>query len=186
MTLFIHGLTGNRNHLMPVIDVSQISSVMKRGQTLAGLDLGTRTIGLAVSDIGLLLANPRPVLKRKKFAADAAALLAFFARENVGCAVIGLPLNMDGSSGARVQSTRAFVRNILQHQDFSFVFWDERLSTVAAERSLLEMDVSRGKRANRIDSAAAAFILQGALDQLRWHAHSTPIKERVISGSKTG
>jgi len=155
---------------MPVIDVSQIGSIVKPGQTIAGLDLGTKTIGLAISDIGWQLANPRPVLKRKKFIIDAAALLAFFTHENVGSAVIGLPLNMDGSSGARVQSTRAFIRNMLSVQDFPFAFWDERLSTVAAERSLIEMDVSRCKRGNRIDSAAAAFILQGALDQLHWHA----------------
>jgi len=152
---------------MPVIDVTQIADLVKKGQSLAGLDLGTKTIGLAVSDVGLLLANPRPLIKRGKFTRDAACLFDFFARENIGAAVMGLPLNMDGTSGARVQSTRAFVRNILAIKDFPFVFWDERLSTVAAERSLLAMDVSRAKRAERIDSAAAAFILQGVLDQLR-------------------
>jgi len=152
---------------MPIIDVTQIAAFVKKGQILAGLDLGTKTIGLAVSDVGLWLANPRPVIRRTKFRQDAVCLFDFFARENIGAAVIGLPLNMDGSSGARVQSTRSFVRNILAIEDFPFVFWDERLSTVAAERSLLAMDVSRAKRANRIDSAAAAFILQGVLDQLR-------------------
>jgi len=153
---------------MAVIEILQLPDYVKHGQIIAGLDLGTKTIGLAVSDIGLNLANPRPVIKRTKFAPDAHALLSFFKHENVASAVIGLPINMDGSSGARVQSTRAFVRNILSIQDFPFAFWDERLSTVAATRNLLEMDLSRAKRASRIDSAAATFILQGVLDHLRW------------------
>jgi len=157
---------------MPVIPVVQLPDYLGYNQTVAGLDLGTKTIGLAVSDVGLRIANPRPVIKRTKFTQDAVALQAFLARENVGSAVIGLPINMDGSNGARVQSTRAFIRNMLNLQDFPFAFWDERLSTVAAERCLIEMDVSRAKRAKRIDSAAAAFILQGALDQLRWQTRA--------------
>ena len=137
------------------------------GAQLAGIDLGTQTIGLAVSDAGLAFAHPRPVIIRKKFTADAQALLQAFKRENVAALVIGLPVNMDGSEGPRVQATRAFVRNMAQLSDLPFVYWDERLSTVAAERALLDMDVSRRKRDERIDSAAAAFILQGALDRLR-------------------
>jgi putative holliday junction resolvase len=119
-----------------------------------------------MSDLGRRFASPRPVIKRVKFAKDAEVLLAFAAREKVAAFVIGLPINMDGSSGPRVQSTRAFVRTMAERTDIPFVFWDERLSTVAAQRALLEMDVSRAKRAERIDSAAASFILQGALDRL--------------------
>lgn len=133
---------------------------------LAGLDLGTKTIGLAVGTVSTGMAFPRPVLKRKKFTLDAEQLMVFLKEENIRAAIIGLPLNMDGSEGPRCQATRAFVRNMQKLTDFPFIYWDERLSTVAAERSLLEMDVSRASRAERIDSAAASFILQGALDRL--------------------
>ena len=111
-------------------------------------------------------AHPRPVILRKKFTLDAQALLKLLAHDGVGAIAIGLPVNMDGSEGPRVQATRAFVRNMQRLTDLPFAFWDERLSTVAAERALLEMDVSRAKRRTRIDSAAAAFILQGVLDRL--------------------
>ncbi|WP_297321937.1 Holliday junction resolvase RuvX [uncultured Bartonella sp.] len=151
---------------MSVVDISEIFNLERAGKNIAGLDLGTKTIGIAVSDLGWRFATPRPVLKRKKFSTDAIELIRIFERENIGIAVIGLPMNMDGSSGPRVQATRAFVRNMDSFTTIPFVFWDERLSTVAAERGLLEMDVSRVKRAERIDSAAAAFILQGALDRL--------------------
>ena len=106
------------------------------------------------------------MIKRKKFTLDAIALIAALEQDKAGAAVIGLPVNMDGSEGPRAQATRAFVRNMAQKTDLPFVFWDERLSTVAAERALIEMDVSRKKRKGRIDSAAASFILQGALDRL--------------------
>ncbi|MCR4265443.1 Holliday junction resolvase RuvX [Nitratireductor sp. ZSWI3] len=152
---------------MSVIDLAELPALLEEGQTLAGLDLGTKTIGLAVSDRGLSLANPRPVILRRKFTQDVEALLASFERDNVGAIVIGLPVNMDGSEGPRAQSTRAFVRNLERLTPLPVAFWDERMSTIAAERALLEMDVSRRKRAERIDSAAAAFILQGALDRLR-------------------
>lgn len=151
---------------MAIIDIEQIPSFLQAGQSVAGLDLGTKTIGIAISDLGLSFANPRPVLKRVKFTLDAQALLKVLETERVGAIVIGLPMNMDGSSGPRVQATRAFVRTMQPLTDIPFTFWDERLSTVAAERALIGMDVSRGKRAERIDSAAAAFILQGALDRL--------------------
>ncbi|EKF43783.1 Holliday junction resolvase YqgF [Nitratireductor indicus C115] len=152
---------------MPVVELSELPPQLEQGKTLAGLDLGTKTIGLAVSDRGLRLATPRPVVMRKKFTQDAEALLAAFARDTVGGIVIGLPVNMDGSEGPRAQSTRAFIRNFERLSDLPVAFWDERMSTVAAERVLIEMDVSRKKRAERIDSAAAAFILQGALDRLK-------------------
>jgi len=152
---------------VPVINIDEICAIMKPKQTLIGLDLGTKTIGIAVSDIGFNFANPRPVLKRVKFGKDAEMLLDIFQRESAGAAIIGLPLNMDGSSGARAQATRAFVRNMNALTSVPFIFWDERLSTVAAERRMIADDVSRAKRKERIDSAAAAFILQGALGRLK-------------------
>ena len=151
---------------MPVIEVTELPDILAGGKTLAGLDLGDKTIGVAVSDRGLSFAHPRPVIVRKKFSVDAAALLDLLMRENVGAVAIGLPVNMDGSEGPRAQASRAFVRNMARLSDLPFVFWDERLSTVAAERTLIEMDFSRRKRAGKIDSAAAAFILQGVLDRL--------------------
>jgi putative holliday junction resolvase len=146
--------------------IEELAAALQAGQPVAGLDLGTKTIGIAVSDLGRRLANPRPVIKRVKFTKDAEVLLALAAKEKVAAFIIGLPVNMDGSEGPRVQATRAFVRTMGEKTDIPFVYWDERLSTVAAERALLEMDVSRAKRAERIDSAAASFILQGALDRL--------------------
>nr|WP_210345407.1 Holliday junction resolvase RuvX [Jiella flava] len=133
---------------------------------MAGLDLGTKTIGVALSDRGWSFATPRPVIRRKKFTPDALALKKALDDEAVGGIVIGLPLNMDGSEGPRAQATRAFIRNYGPLDDRPVLFWDERLSTVAAERAMIANDVSRAKRADRIDSAAAAFILQGALDRL--------------------
>jgi putative Holliday junction resolvase len=152
---------------MAVIEIEDLEASLLPGQTVAGLDLGTKTIGLAVSDLSRSLASPRPVIRRRKFTLDAIDLLVALKRDQVGAAVIGLPVNMDGSEGPRAQATRAFVRNMTEKTDLPFVFWDERLSTVAAERALIEMDVSRKKRAGRIDSAAASFILQGALDRLQ-------------------
>jgi putative Holliday junction resolvase len=151
---------------MTTLTIEELGETLGPGEVIAGLDLGTKTIGLSVSDAGRRFASPRPVIKRKKFTVDAEALLEFAAKEHVAAFVIGLPMNMDGSSGPRVQATRAFVRNMEPKTTLPFVYWDERLSTVAAERALLEMDVSRKKRAERIDSAAASFILQGALDRL--------------------
>ena len=151
---------------MGVITIEELSDRLLPGQVVAGLDLGTKTIGLALSDRSLAFANPRPVILRKKFTLDAQVLLAAVKAEPLAAFVIGLPVNMDGSDGPRVQATRAFVRNMEKLTEIPFVYWDERLSTVAAERVLIEMDVSRKKRENRIDSAAASFILQGALDRL--------------------
>jgi len=133
---------------------------------LMGLDLGTRTIGLAVSDLRRQVATPVGTLKRVRFGIDAAALLdAVRARGVVGL-VLGLPLNMDGSEGPRAQSTRAFARNLAGLTELPIGFWDERLSTVAAERALIAADMSRAKRAEVIDHVAAGFILQGFLDRL--------------------
>jgi putative pre-16S rRNA nuclease len=152
---------------LAVTTIEDLSQYLPAGKTLAGLDLGDKTIGIAVSDHRLAFAHPRQVIIRKKFSADAAALLALLAKEGVGAVAMGLPVNMDGSEGPRAQASRAFVRNIARMTDLPFLFWDERLSTVAAERALIEMDVSRKKRMTRIDSAAAAFILQGVLDRLQ-------------------
>jgi putative Holliday junction resolvase len=151
---------------MTTLTIEDLAATLQPGQAVAGLDLGTKTIGLAMSDLGRRLATPRTVLRRTKFTQDALALLDFAAKERVAAFIIGLPVNMDGSEGPRVQATRAFVRNMAEKTTLPFVYWDERLSTVAAERALISMDVSRAKRADRIDSAAASFILQGALDRL--------------------
>jgi len=152
---------------MPVVTIEELAETLPPRSVVAGIDLGTKTIGVAVSDPSLSLASPRPVIMRKKFGVDAEALLSLLARDGAAALIVGLPVNMDGSAGPRVQATRAFVRNLMPLTELPMVFWDERLSTVAAERALLEMDVSRAKRATRIDSAAASFILQGALDRLR-------------------
>lgn len=151
---------------MTVLSIEDLASTLAPGDIVAGLDLGTTTIGLSLSDKGRRFATPRTVIGRKKFTIDAELLLAFAQKEAVKAFVIGLPINMDGSQGPRAQATRAFVRNMEQKTAIPFVYWDERLSTVAAERALIEMDVSRKKRSERIDSAAASFILQGALDRL--------------------
>ncbi|NGN40046.1 Holliday junction resolvase RuvX [Mesorhizobium sp. CGMCC 1.15528] len=151
---------------MNIVVIEDLPTLLANGRTLAGLDLGDKTIGVAVSDRGLSFAHPRPVIIRKKFSVDAASLIDLLTKENTGAVVIGLPINMDGSEGPRAQASRAFVRNIARMTDLPFAFWDERLSTVAAERSLIEMDMSRAKRKTKIDSAAAAFILQGVLDRL--------------------
>jgi putative Holliday junction resolvase len=150
-----------------IVTIEEVSVYLSDGKTLAGLDLGDKTIGVAVSDRGFSFAHPRPVILRKKFTLDATALLALLQKENVGAVVIGLPVNMDGSEGPSAQRSRAFVRSMKPLSDLPFVLWDERLSTVAVERTLIEMDFSRKKRAGKIDSAAAAYILQGALDRLR-------------------
>lgn len=133
---------------------------------LMGLDLGEKTIGLAVSDTRRTVASPDRTIRRRKFTLDAAELLAAAQARGVVGLVLGLPLNMDGSEGPRVQSTRAFARNLERLTDLPIGFWDERLSTVAAQRALIEADMSRAKRALVIDHVAAGFILQGFLDRL--------------------
>ena len=136
------------------------------GRALAGLDLGERSIGIAVSDTLRRVASPLETIRRRKFGTDAERLLAILQARAVGGIVLGLPRNMDGSEGPRCQSTRAFARNLARLTDLPIGFWDERLSTVAAERALLEADTSRRRRAAVIDHVAAGYILQGALDRL--------------------
>jgi len=135
---------------------------------LVGLDLGTRTIGVAVSDVFRAVSTPLETIRRTKLTADAIALEAILAKRNVAGLVLGLPYNMDGSEGPRIQSTRAFARNLSRRIDLPLTFWDERLSTVAAERALLEADTTRKRRAEVIDHVAAGYILQGALDRLKY------------------
>ncbi len=134
---------------------------------LLGLDVGTKTVGLALSDVTRLIATPYETLRRTKFTADAKAIAEITKRQDVGALVIGLPLNLDGSEGPRAQSTRAFARNLAVHIDLPMAFWDERFSTAAVERHLIEADASRKRRAEVVDRMAAAYILQGALDRLK-------------------
>ena len=148
------------------IDVVDLPDRLGKDERLLGLDLGTKTIGLALSDLGLRIASPLQTIRRTKFRNDAARLLELCAEHRIGDLVIGLPINMDGSEGPRAQATRAFVRNLAAHTKLPIAFWDERLSTAAAERAMIDADLSRAKRAARIDAAAASFILQGALDRL--------------------
>ena len=150
----------------PVLPLIEAASLWPARGALLGLDLGTRTIGVAVSDPDRRLATGVETIRRTAFTADAARLLAIAgARSAVGL-VLGLPINMDGSEGPRAQSTRAFARNLARLTEMPIALWDERLSTAAVERELIAADVSRAKRAKVIDEHAAIFILQGALDRL--------------------
>ncbi len=146
--------------------IEAFAAESRGGARLLGLDLGTKTIGLALSDVQRRIASPLETIKRVKFTPDAAALAAIATKHAVGGLVIGLPLNMDGSEGPRVQSTRAFVRNLKPILPLPVLFWDERLSTAAVTRTLLEADASRARRGALVDKLAAAYILQGCLDVL--------------------
>ena len=148
-------------------DVSEFANELQSNNSLIGLDLGTKTIGVAVSDTILSAATPIKTIKRKKFSVDADQLLEIISTKNCCGVVIGLPKNMDGSEGPRAQSTRAFARNFSAKTQRPITFWDERLSTVAAEKALLEADTTRKRRAEVIDHVAAAYILQGFLDRLK-------------------
>ncbi|SFI30985.1 Holliday junction resolvase RuvX [Jannaschia pohangensis] len=148
-------------------DIVDFAAALPRIGALLGLDLGTKTIGVAICDGMRSVASPLETIRRTKFTADAIALEAIIARRDVRGLILGLPLNMDGSEGPRIQATRAFARNLARRIDLPIGYWDERLSTVAAERALLEADTSRKRRAEVIDHVAAGYILQGALDRLR-------------------
>ncbi|MCG8547714.1 MAG: Holliday junction resolvase RuvX [Alphaproteobacteria bacterium] len=152
---------------MAIHPIETLKQHLPKGTRLLGLDLGDKTIGLAVSDPGLMVASPIDTIRRKKFTQDAAALEAIIESNNVGGLILGLPVNMDGSEGPRCQSTRQFAANLLARIDLPLAFWDERLSTAAVERVLVdEADMSRKRRGDVIDKMAAAYILQGALDAL--------------------
>jgi len=150
--------------------------ILASGQRLLGLDLGTKTIGLALSDSGLMIATPYSTLKRRKLKDDLAELAAIAAREGVGGLVLGLPVNMDGSEGPRAQASRAFARNAAAALPCPLTFWDERLSTVAVQRMMVDADLSRARRAELVDKLAASYILQAYLDWRRGQEapHSTP------------
>ena len=150
---------------MAVTDLTALR--LAPGQRLLGLDLGEKTMGLALSDTTLCIATPMQTLKRGKFAADAARLDIIISEQGVGGLVVGLPLNMDGSDGPSAQSARAFGRNWERHSPLPLFFQDERLSTSAVTRTLIEADSSRKRRGEVVDKMAAAYILQGALDRLR-------------------
>jgi putative pre-16S rRNA nuclease len=150
----------------PILPLAEIAPLLVPRGALIGLDLGTKTIGVATSDPDRRLATGVETIARKTFTADATRLLALAAERKAAGFVLGLPINMDGSEGPRAQSTRAFARNLARVTELPIGLWDERLSTVAVERDLIEADASREKRAKVIDQHAAAFILQGALDRL--------------------
>ncbi|MEP2027797.1 MAG: Holliday junction resolvase RuvX [Paracoccaceae bacterium] len=147
-------------------DIETLAAALPPARALIGLDLGDKTIGVAVSDNFLSVASPLETIRRKKFGVDAGRLQTIIADRNIGGLILGLPRNMDGSEGPRCQSTRAFARNFDRLGDLPIGFWDERLSTIAAEKALLEADTTRKRRAEVIDHVAAAYILQGVLDRL--------------------
>ncbi len=147
-------------------DISAFLAVLPPNRAIAGLDLGDKTIGVAISDLRRMVATPVETIRRAKFTLDAEKLMALLIQRGAQGIILGLPLNMDGSSGPRVQSTQAFARNLEKLTDLPITFWDERLSTVAATRALLEADTSRKRRAELVDHIAASYILQGALDRM--------------------
>jgi putative holliday junction resolvase len=149
-----------------IVTLEDLAPSLPASGALIGLDLGTKTIGVAVSDPGRRIASPLTVIARKKLSIDVEALLRHMAAYKPAALVLGLPINMDGSEGRRAQATRAFARNIAARIDVPIVLWDERLSTAAVTRTLLEADASRKRRAEVVDKMAAAYILQGALDRL--------------------
>ena len=151
----------------PLLDLEAFASILAPGQRLIGIDVGTKTLGLALSDVERRIASGFETIWRKKFTPDAAYLLEIAAKHKIGGFVLGLPLNMNGSEGPRAQGTRAFQRNFARLTPLPMMFWDERLSTAAAERTLIEGDASRKRRAKVIDKMAATIILQTALDRMR-------------------
>ena len=149
-----------------ILTLEQLRPLRQRHARLIGVDLGTKTIGLALSDVERRIATPLETIRRVKFQQDAARLIELVRKHEVAALVVGFPLNMDGTEGPRVQSTKAFLNNLGKLIPLPAVFWDERLSTAFVQRSLIEQDVSRAKRAEVVDRMAAAYILQGALDRL--------------------
>ena len=158
---------------MPVLSLADAVAVLPPRGALIGLDLGSKTIGVAASDPDRRVAAPVETISRKRFSLDAKRILDLTAERRAAGLVLGLPINMDGSEGPRAQATRAFARNLARLTDLPIALWDERLSTAAVERALIAVDASRAKRKNVIDQHAAAYILQGALDRL---SHQRPIK----------
>lgn len=151
---------------MPLCNPAELRPLLAPGARLLGLDVGTKTIGMALSDERQVIATPLETIRRTRFREDLKRLLDAIARRHVGGIVIGLPLALDGSDSPRTQGVRQFARNLMAHADLPVVFWDERLSTAAVERGMIAADLSRRRRAELIDKAAAAYILQGLLDYL--------------------
>lgn len=149
------------------LSIEQFAAALPRQGAILGLDVGTKTVGVAVSDVTRFIASAMRTVRRTKFSADAAELLAIATEREAKGFIIGLPVNFDGSEGPRAQSCRAFARNLAALTPLPIAFWDERLSTAAAERALLAVDASRKRRAEVIDAVAAAYILQGALDRMQ-------------------
>jgi len=152
---------------LAIVDLAALKPALAPRARLLGFDLGEKTIGLALSDIMLTVATPLETLKRGKFGVDAVVIESLINTHDVGGLVIGLPLNMDGTDGPSAQSARAFARNFANRSPLPIVFWDERLSTAAVTRTLLDADTSRKRRGEVVDKMAAAYILQGVLDRLR-------------------
>jgi putative Holliday junction resolvase len=157
---------------MPICNLSELPALLKKGQCLLGLDPGSVAIGVAISDPGFTVASPLTTITRKKFTDDATALVKIIRDRNIGGIIIGLPKNMDGSEGASAQSARALARNLLERgqlpdPNLAICFWDERLSSAAIERFMVSDDMTRKRRDEVIDKAAAAYILQGALDGMK-------------------
>ena len=153
---------------MPVLDILDLPASLQTYTPIAGLDIGEKTIGVAVSDLSRTIASPFSLIRKSKFTDDAGALFKLMADRGATGLVIGLPVNMDGTEGPRCQSSRAFARNLIRLRDLPIAFWDERLSSAAVNRMLIiEADMTRAKRAEVVDRAAAGYILQGALDRLR-------------------
>jgi putative Holliday junction resolvase len=152
---------------MPVLDLLDLPRAAPPRTALLGLDLGEKTIGVAASDTGRIIASPLELIRKTKFTQDAEQLFKLMDGRNIGGLVVGLPVNMDGTEGPRAQSARAFARNLLRLRDVAIAFWDERWSTVAVQRMMIEeQDINRARRAELVDKTAAAYILQGALDRL--------------------
>ena len=152
---------------MAIINLKDLAHSNAKGKPILGLDVGSKTIGLAISDSRWQIASQLHTIRRVKFSKDILELQGIIADLNIGSLVVGMPVNMDGTKGPRAQSTQAFSCNVLKSVDLPLAFWDERLSTSAVERQLIDQDMSRAKRANVIDQHAAQYILQGALDRLQ-------------------
>lgn len=152
---------------MPICNHSDLKRLLKPGERMLGLDVGTKTIGTALSDTTLLIATPLATIRRRRFRDDLERIRNEIEQHKVGGIVVGLPLELDGSEGPRTQGVRQFARNVTEQIDLPLAFWDERLSTAAVERDMIVADLSRKRRAEIVDKVAAAYILQGFLDRLR-------------------
>ena len=162
------GMVGNLLSLRMIVgNPAELRAAVPAGRRLLGLDVGTKTVGLALSDIRGVVASPLATIRRRRFREDAALLLVLIERHDVGGLVVGLPLTLAGSDSPRTQSVRQFVRNLLALRDLPVLLWDERLSTAAVTREMIAADMTRKRRAEIVDRVAAAYILQGALDRLR-------------------